>query len=226
MPLYAARDRSIWIGLEQPAGKGIQGTNAVLAYANQAFIQQFLPVNDLLTAVAIINGIVNNGAVNTALQGLGPISLAGPTSIDIDYDAKIGDDSGIATNFTQPWFIKNVPVRIKGTSYLGAYEGVSRGDDDAAQILKMYRTSLNDFAQGINGAPGTGQRFLIQLTGMPAGMDRFVGYIRNFHITENIESVYLLDYSLDFLGKCMDNANVMTGTSNAKIAAAAFGIQL
>jgi hypothetical protein len=222
---FPVKDRTIWLSLENPAATTAGATGAALLSGVGPFVSQFLPANDLL---APFQGNVAEGgltATQTLLQTQGaPLALTGPTSIDMAFKAGVADGSGIGTNFLQPWFIKNVPITIKGTSYLGDYPGLSQGDNDAQQILQMFRQSLNDFAENVNGAPGTGQRVILRMTNMPFGMDKFIGYITSFHPSEQIDTVFLINYTLEFIGKSLDNANILTGKNNASLAKAAFGL--
>jgi hypothetical protein len=150
------------------------------------------------------------------------LDLIGPTSIDIQYSAGVAAEPGLVTSFIQPWFIKPITVTIKGNSYIGAYTGLARADRDAKGILDKFRKSQNDFSD-LGGAPGTTARILLELTGMPKGMSRFLGYFTDFSINESVDKVYLLNYSISLVGRNMDDAKVRAGKANASAAEAAQG---
>jgi hypothetical protein len=202
MPLFPVKDRTIRLTLENRSPSGIpQATNA----SQPRFISQFIPNSGLL------GGIVANtplGGVNKTLD------LVGPTSIDINYSSDVGAEPGLFTSFLQPWFIKPVNITISGTSYIGAYSGMARVDRDAKGILERFMKAQNDFSD-LGGNPGTSQRILIEFTGMPRGMSRFLGYITSLSIKEGIDRAYLLGYTMSFIGRNNNEASTRRGREGA-----------
>lgn len=212
MPLFPVKDRTIRLTLENISRDGTrQDTNA----SQPRYVSQFIPNSGLL------GGLVSGAQKRLGIEAT--LDLIGPTSIDISYSASIGSDSGLATNFEQPWFIKLIPITIKGTSYIGAYSGLSRADRDAKGILQKFRRSQNDFAK-LGGAPGTTQRLLLEMTGMPQGMSRFLGYFTDFNISESVDKVYLLNYTMMFLGRNIEDAKVRSGKGFGAAAQKAGGV--
>ena len=198
MPLFPVKDRTIRLTLEV---RSPDGSSNVTSASQPRYVSQFIPNSGLL------GGIIANtklGAVEATLD------LVGPTSIDISYKADVAADVGLFTSFLQPWFIRPVVVTIKGTSYIGAYSGLARSDRDAKGILAKFYKSQNDFAD-LGGKPGNGARLLLELTGLPKGMNRFLGYITDFGITEGIDKAYLLNYTMSFVGRNMQDAKTRQG---------------
>jgi hypothetical protein len=211
MPLYPVRDRTISLTTE-PLAPAASAANP--AATQPAFVSQFIPNSGLL-------GGLTSGGLASLGKAPASVSLIGPTAISMKFAAGVAADSGLFTNFLQPWFIKPIQVIIRGNSYIGAYSGLSRGDNDAQAILQTFRTSQNDFRSG--GGAGTGQRILLKLSGMPSGFSRFMGFITDFDIDEAIKTVYLLDYSLSFIGVSVDQIARRQGQAAAAQALMALG---
>lgn len=209
MPVFPVRDRTISLQIEAAAN-----TPSNTASAQSTYLQQFLPNTGLL-------GNVFNSTPGTETEK--PFSLIGPTQISINHSAQVASESGLFTNFLQPWFIKPIEITIRGGSYMGAFAGLSRADNDAQVILAKFRRTLNDFTS-LAGSPGTAQRVLLNLSGMPTGLDRFRGYITSFITDENIKTVYMLDYTLQFIGLSTSQSVIKKGKSLAAQAAKSFGI--
>ena len=210
MPLFPVKDRTIRLTLETFAPDGSsQGTPA----SQPRYVSQFIPNSGLL------GGLVSNLRKATPEATL---DLIGPTSIDIGFSADVAVESGLETSYMQAWFIKPIPITIKGTSYIGAYTGLARADRDAKGILQKFRRSQNDFSD-IGGKPGNSARLLLELLGMPYGMSRFLGHITSFNITESVDKVYLLNYTLSFVGRNIDDAKVRIGKGAGKTAYEAMG---
>lgn len=199
MPLFPVKDRTIRLTLESISKDGTrQGTAA----SQPRYVSQFIPNSGLL------GGLVSGGQKLLGVEAT--LDLIGPTSIDIGYSAGVAAEPGLATNFTQPWFIKLIPITIKGTSYIGAYSGLSRADRDAKAILQKFRRSQNDFAD-LGGKPGTTQRVMLEMVGLPYGMSRFLGYFTDFNVNESVDKAYLLNYTMMFLGRNVEDAKVRSG---------------
>ena len=203
MPLFPVKDRTIRLTLEQPSS-----SSKDTAASQPRYISQFIPNGGLLGGIVSGLGLTD---VNSTLD------LVGPTSINIKHAADVATESGLFTNFIQPWFIKPVVITIQGNSYLGAYTGLARSDNDLQQIIKRFRKSQNDFTN-LKGSPGTAQRMLLELTGMPAGLSRFKGYMTGFDLNEDIKTVYLVNYTISFVGLNVDQSSVATGKANAQTA--------
>lgn len=144
-----------------------------------------------------------------------PILLKGPSSVTIDHTTGVAEEAGIYTSFIQPWFIQNVKITIKGTSYLGAYPVLSISDRDAEKLAKTLYQSLNDFS-GRSGPKGSKERVVLDIGGNPDRARTFIGYIQNLSLSENIESIYMMDYSFTFIGKNMELQALAKGAADAK----------
>lgn len=210
MPLFPVKDRTIRLTLET---RGQNGAAQNTAASQPRFVSQFIPNSGLL------GGIVSASGIRTVDS---TVDLVGPTSIGIDYDADVAAEPGLYTSFIQPWFIKPVRISITGTSYIGVYAGLARADRDAKNILDKFKRSQNDYVD-LGGKPGNAARVLIELSGMPRGMSRFLGYIESFGVKDNIDTVGLLGYTLNIVGRNMDDANVRQGKQNSKAAKEAQG---
>jgi hypothetical protein len=141
--------------------------------------------------------------------------LKGPTSLNAGFSAGIADEAGLATTFLEAWFIRNSPIKIKGESYLGTFAGLSVSDKDASGLLKLFYTSLRDFSNHL-GAPGTKERFILEIANNPEGSARFIGFIRDFNFTEDVKKPYILDYDLEFIGKSFDQVAIGIGKQGAQ----------
>jgi hypothetical protein len=210
MPLFPTKDRTIRLTLETFAPDGSsQGTPA----SQPRYVSQFIPNSGLLGGLV---SLISKGTPETTLD------LIGPTSIDIAFSADVAAEPGLETSYIQPWFIKPIPITIKGTSYIGAYTGLARADRDAKGILQKFRRAQNDFSD-LGGKPGNSARLLLELVGMPYGMSRFLGHIKDFTITESVDKAYLLNYTLSFIGRNIDDAKVRIGKGGGKTAYEAMG---
>ena len=199
MPIVPTRDRTISLTLES----ALRNTpnKKVSTKASDKYVSKFIPNSGITGFIAKKSGLES-----------ATIVLQGPTRINIGLTADIGNDPGIFTSFLQPWFIKNIPVRIDGESYLGAYTGISVGDRDAERLLKKFRDTLNDFS---HDGQYSKERILLEIKGGPQGTRRFLGYIQKLDLTEDIRNPYFLNYSLDFIGRNVDNAALSQGRADA-----------
>ncbi len=211
MPLFPVKDRTIRMTLET---RGANGSSQNTAASQPRFVSQFIPNSGLLGGLVSGSGL--RGVEST-------LDLIGPTSIDIAYSSDVAAEAGLFTSFIQPWFIKPVRITIAGTSYIGAYAGMARADRDAKGILDRFRRSQNDFVD-LGGKPGNAARLLIEMTGLPRGMSRFLGYIEDFNIKEGVDKAYLLGYTIQFVGRNMDDAKVRQGKQNGQAAKTAQGV--
>jgi len=143
------------------------------------------------------------------------IDLKGPSSITMDHATGVAQEQGLFTTFLQPWYVKGVTLTIKGTSYLGAYPLLSNPDKDAERLLRLMYQTLNDFS-GRLGTAGNKQRTVLIIRGAPKQAQKFVGYITNLNLTESVDNAYLMDYTLSFVGKRMDNVAQSNGTAAGK----------
>ena len=199
MPLAPYKDRTIKLTLETEYFAQNPQSRAV-----QSVVDLYLPS-------AGVGGQVKNLITGNS----GTITLVGPTRMNVALTANIADESGIASTFLEPWQINNVPVKISGESYLGAFEALSVSDNDAPDILSMFYTALRDFSSRL-GAAGTKERVVLEISNNPEGSARFIGYIKEFSISEDVKKPYILDYELTFLGKNFDDMSVASGKLGAK----------
>jgi len=197
MPLFPFRDRTISLTLESTDPK-------IPTKSTDPFVNRFLPNRG-------IGGFITR---RTKTSVNDTVILRGPISHMTDMSADIGSDPGISTSFIQPWFIKNIPITIEGESYLGAYTGVSVPDRDVERLLRQFRESLNDFSDKL-GSKGSQRRVLLEIRGGPPGTRRFLGYIKTLRFGENIQNPYFLRYTLQFLGRSVDNVKITQGKTGA-----------
>jgi hypothetical protein len=204
MPFAPIRDRSITLTLESE----LPSTNTaptVLA-TNAAFTNRFLPQSGVGAFLAKntpgLNKLVPKG-----------VTLKGASYISVSHTADIATDQGLSTSFFQPWFVKPVAISVRGQSYLGAYPLVSPSDRDVERLLQKFRVMANDFSS-LFGSRGTGERVLLELNGYPSGARKFLGYLKRLDWTEDIKQANLLDYTLEFVGRNVDNASLAKGKAN------------
>lgn len=143
------------------------------------------------------------------------LTLVGPASIEGGFTAGLGDDSGIGANRLQPWFIRNVPITIKGESYLGMYPLLSNPDLDFQSMLQLFNQAASQFAPR-SGTPGTGQKFMLSISGYPLGARRFTGHVEALLFTEAIQRVNMVGYTLKFKGVPSDQVALQQGALAAK----------
>ena len=83
----------------------------------------------------------------------------------------------------------------------------------------MFYTALRDFSNRL-GPSGTKERVILEISNNPDGSARFIGYIKDFSITEEVKKPYILDYELTFIGKNFDDMSISTGKQGAQSDAA------
>ena len=203
MGLAPLKDRTITLTLERDLAE--TSPDVVKLSTTKGFSDRFLPTRGL------------GGFIRKKIQGdkTREVVLRGATNISISHSAGVAQSSGLATSFIQPWFIGNIPITIKGQSYLGAYSALSVPDRDVERVLRAFRRSLNDFSSNL-GAPGSKERVLLEIKGNPKGARRFLGFITDLDWNEDTNNPYLLDYSISFLGRNVDNAALVKGKANAQ----------
>lgn len=209
MPLAPFRDRTIRLTLESD----LQGqTDVVQLQATKSFTDRFMPTSGL-------GGYVAAPPANGSSTAAKTLTLRGPMSISIKHVAGVAEENGLSTSFLQPWYIESIPITIKGQSYIGTYPLLSVSDRDVERALKMFRQSLNDFAT-LNGKPGSKERIFLDLQGNPPGARRFLGFIRGLDWDEDVKSVNVLNYTIEFIGRNVDNAALAKGKLGAQQASA------
>ena len=198
------KDRTITLTLESDYLKlqGDRAKNGAIKNFGTDFTNRFIPKSGLL------------GQLVQKVRKEPTLTLKGPTSISITHASTIAEAEGISTSFLQPWFIKNVNIMIRGNSYLGAFPILSVPDRDAEKLLKKYRDTLNDFSSNL-GSPGSRERIILEFKGNPPGARKFIGFIKDLTFTEQIDSVYLIDYTMNFVGRNIDNSALAQGKGNA-----------
>ena len=200
MPLAPLRNRTITL---TPETQIFQSTETpVRLDTSLNFADKFLPKKGL--GGYLTNKIIPNRS----------ITLAGVTDISIDHKALVADENGLFTSYMQPWYIQNVPIVLSGQSYIGAYPLLSVSDRDLERVMKAFRGSLNDFT-GLQGAAGNKERYLLEFGGYFPGARRFLGYFSQVSWKESIKNVNVLDYTISFLGRNVDNAYIVKGKDGA-----------
>ena len=81
-------------------------------------------------------------------------------------------------------------------------------------VVRAGRGSLNDFT-GLQGSAGNKERYLLEFGGYFPGARRFLGYFTEVSWKENVKTVNMLDYSIGFLGRNVDNAFIIKGKNRA-----------
>jgi hypothetical protein len=208
MPLSPVKDRTISLTLEKDLkSDATNGTGQALLKPSQSFTDKFLPSSGLAGAVA--RNVF--GAISPTLK------LVGPMSIDFNYEADVAVEPGLFTSYIQPWFVKPVQISIKGESYLGTYTLISRADRDVEDALSKLMSSLNDFSERV-GSPGNKSRVLLEIKNNPRGARRFLGYVRHLSFGENVSTPFILNYEIGFVGRSVDNMEIVSGKNNARAA--------
>lgn len=203
MGLAPFRDRTITLTLERDLAEN--SPDVARLSTTKSFSDRFLPNRGL-------GGFIRKKVLGDRTR---EVTLRGAMSINVSHSAAVAQSSGLSTSFIQPWFIGNIPITIKGQSYLGAYTALSVPDRDVERVLRAFRRSLNDFSSNL-GAPGTKERVLLDIKGNPKGARRFLGFITDLDWNEDTNNPYLLDYTISFLGRSVDSASLVKGKSNAQ----------
>ncbi len=146
--------------------------------------------------------------------GSSTITLAGVTDLSVDNRAIVAEEEGLFESFLQPWYAKPVPILLTGQSYLGAYPVLSVSDRDLERVMSVYKVTLGDFS-GLSGAVATKERYLLELGGYFPGAHRFLGYFTQVTWRESVKTVNLLDYTIGFLGRNVDDAFISQGKAGA-----------
>lgn len=207
MPLAPVKERTISLTLESDLVKdSTNGSGTNLQRPSQSFTDRFIPTSGLVGAVA--RNVMGNALTKT-------LNLVGPMSIDFSYDADVAVEQGLFTSYIQPWFVKPVTIEIKGESYLGTYPVISRADKDVENVLTKLLKSLNDFSDRV-GSPGNKDRVLLEVRSNPRNARRFFGYLRHFSFGENVNTPFILNYGISFVGRSVDNMEVVNGRSRAQ----------
>ena len=92
---------------------------------------------------------------------------------------------------------------------------LSPSDRDIERLLKGFRETLNDFST-LSGKEGDKDRFMLEINGNPQGARRFLGFIKRLAWTEDVKNPYILDYTLEFIGRNVDNASLAKGKTGAQ----------
>ncbi len=145
------------------------------------------------------------------------VTLKGPTKIAIIHKTGVAEEEGLFSSFIQPWFVQNIDITISGSSYIGAFPLLSSPDGDAKNLISSLYTTLNDFS-GIAGPEGSKSRLVLTLRGNPDKAKSFIGYIKQLDLTEAVESAYLIDYTLSFVGRNIDNMAITDAKRKARAA--------
>jgi len=217
MPLAPYKDRSIKLTLE---GEYLAqaSTPFVKAFA-KSVVDNFLPNPGLITLAGRLLNSENledfSRKREISRSKVGTILLKGPTSFNADFSADVADEQGLQNSFLQPWYIKNIPIEIRGESYLGMYDLLSVSDRDAKDVLNMFTTSLRAFSSQF-GVPGTKERVVLEISNNPLGAERFIGFIRGFKIGEDVRKGYILDYDLRYIGIPMQGLSMANGKADAQ----------
>lgn len=205
MAIAPAKDRTIRLtkegDLDFTSSKASGTTQTAQLTTGRNFANRFLPSTG-------VGGLVRR------LTGVKTIILRGPTELSFSYASEIGEVNGLFTSFLQPWYIQNINITIRGQSYLGAYPIFSVPDRDVEDVLSKYRETLNDFTEAV-GKVGDKNRFLLEVAGNPKGARKFLGYLRKLSWTENVKNAYMLDYTIDFIGRGVDDAKLTKGKDGA-----------
>ncbi len=200
MPLAPLRNRTITLTPETQIFQNNQ--TPVRLDTSLNFADKFLPKKGL--GGYLSNKIVPNRS----------IVLAGVTDISVNHKAMVADENGLFTSYMQPWYIENIPITLSGQCYLGAYPLLSVSDRDLERVMKAFRGSLNDFT-GLQGAAGNKERYLLEFGGYFPGARRFLGYFTEVSWKESVKTVNMLDYTIGFLGRNVDNAFIIKGKNSA-----------
>ena len=199
------RNRSVSLTLES----NLPSNKSTTLITNGAFVSKFLPSS----------GLVGQALNKKFNPSGGTLTLSGVNSISGALATDTGTDMGVSTWFIQPWYIKPVPITLKGTSYLGTYPSVSVPDRDFERLLKMFKTVANDFSS-LYGAQGTKERVLLELNGYPQGAARFLGLLGSLTWDEEVKNANVINWSLTFVGRSTDGYSVMRGKNGAITSAA------
>jgi hypothetical protein len=199
MSLLAAKNRTIRLTLENDLEAGTVKT------PSRSFVDKFLPNSGLL------------GVASALISSSPTIELVGPTGIDFKISASIVDEAGLFSNFLEPYAIKNVPITIRGESYIGVYPGISRADKDISGVMEKFKKSLNSFS-GRAGKAGTKERVLLEIENNPTNLRRFLGYITELSFGEDVKNPYVLPYTISFIGSMADSMQLVKGKNNARSA--------
>lgn len=199
------RDRSVTLTLEDDLPK-TNRNDGVLA-TNAAFTNRFLPQSGVGRFLAKKVPGLNKLATAS-------VTLKGANFISVSHTADVASDQGISTSFLQSWFIKPVSITIRGQSYLGAYPLLSPSDRDVERLLAKFKKAANDFST-LYGSEGTKERILLELNGYPRNARKFLGYLKRLDWTEDVKTSNLLDYTIEFIGRNVDNASLSNGKKGA-----------
>ncbi len=214
MPLLPYKDRTIrftpnseWTGVTNTAWPALIG-GAVSAGTKKLFTPTLsLGGAPSPTPPAALNPSDPKAAVK-AKSKISAFDLVGPTYINFGLNAGVADESGLNTNSIEPWFIKAIPIQIRGESYLGMYD-IGVHDKDVQNVVALFTESLQEFS--FDGTGGTKEPVVLEIANNPPKMRRFIGYIKGFTFSEDVKKPYFLDYQLDFIGLNLDRFSVSQG---------------
>jgi len=166
-------------------------------------------------------------------KGIDYIELKSVESISFKFSADIAVEPGLRVAFIQPWYIKPVDITIRGNSYIGAFPFVSNPDNDIGDIFYRLDRGLKEIPTGSEVASNLYNDIIksddsiflrmpirLEITNNPNNTKRFRGFIKDFSFSENLSKAFLLDYTIEFVGKYeMDNSrqNGKNDAENTKI---------
>lgn len=187
----------------------LTGANLVKQSA-QDLVRQYLPASRLLTTT----GLGSYAAKGANFITGGFLDLKSVYNISVRHEASVAVETGLFTNFMQPWSIKPRAIEIRGTTYLGAYTFLSSKDREGERLIGLYKSTLNDFS-GNFGQAGSRKRVVLLLRGYPPGSRNFSGYITSLVFSETVENANLVDYTLSFIGNDLESAAQADGANRA-----------
>ena len=191
--------------MESDLGKNSQVAAQLAQYATN-FAQRFIPSLSAPGAASGFSGLASKS-----------LTLVGPTQMNFDFDAAVGEEMGPFTAHLQGWFIRPVSITVHGESFLGTYTGISRSDGDIQNILENFKQSANEFTTKY-GTPGTQEKIQLEFSNNPTGTSKYLGYMKHFSFGELITNPYMLPYEFTFIGRVKDGYQISKGHQYAAIA--------
>lgn len=128
------------------------------------------------------------------------LELKGVTDIRFEFNSDVAVEAGLEIAFIQPWYIKPANISISGHSYIGAYQYLSKTDNDIADFFQKYSALQDEKTLST-----TAQRFKLEIINNPTNLSKYYGFITKLDFRESQDNPYMLFYNINFVGVLESN---------------------
>jgi hypothetical protein len=180
--------------------------------ARQAAINNaFSKAGRVVTEQIPILGQLNS--VKTALGQNTKFSFSGIQSIKWQMARDITEQYGLQSFTILPWYTKAVTITVTGKVYLGAFatditasNGLINTSLQSLGVMEYIRSEMRALDSMLNNQGVTARSNAAMPSSLSIGVDgepgslTVLGFIKSFDVSENVDSPFLQQYTLTYLG--------------------------